>query len=738
MGKRVRQAMGLATAGVALFVVSMKADGVPRASRVTEDALDVVDYRYYALDSWMGAIGLPDDPLKSVVDADGTFWTERGKTSLRQGIYPLALYQSPLKIHCRLDGATERVDQRMYSPRVPISIAHKRQGSVAIEETLFLARPLDWTAEVTGPRLKGRNSLPRPRQYLLMTEYTNTGDQPAQVTPVLDLQGAAPMPNLDDDRMFEVAPNTFCRTTLPIDGFRQWEASKTMYKPELRLKRLSILPGQKARWVLAINRHGFKNSQPVEWEEADKLRNEAVRYWEKSAGLPYDVIQVPDPEFQAILDTSIRELYQMRYVINDLPAFLLGPAGYNEYWIFDGGVVTEAVDMLGRLEDASGYVDYMLLHQHEDGRIQALTMHWKETGIALVTLYRHARMLQDKRWLRERWPQLRRAVAAIGKFRRAGSSADPQALNYRLSPEGFGDAGILITAEYTNNHWLLAGMKAAVEAAQWLGETKDFEAWETEYAEFDETFQKAIARDAKTDGQGNRYIPAVMGPATEKDPTRGQWGFLSGVYPGRIFTRNDPLMLGTLKMIEAHEVKSQGGLVEDFGWSSFWTVGSSMYARDLLWLGDGRKAARLQYAIVNHASPTWNFCEETPRAPKPGELIPFEKGCGGDMPDILAAVEFIRMTGQLLSFDREQELHLFEGLPPEWLKPGMATRLNGLVTPFGPLTLELKVAADGRTAGLKIAPLSDPACRRIVVHLGDEIRELAPGEGHELTLRLSK
>ena len=69
---------------------------------------------------------------------------------------------------------------------------------------------------------------------------------------------------------------------------------------------------------------------------------------QKSAGIPYDVIQVPDPGIQAILDTAIREMYQMRYVIKDLPVFLLGPAGYNDYWVFDGSLVTEAADMLGR------------------------------------------------------------------------------------------------------------------------------------------------------------------------------------------------------------------------------------------------------------------------------------------------------------------------------------------------------------------------------------------------------
>jgi hypothetical protein len=509
-----------------------------------------------------------------------------------------------------------------------------------------------------------------------------------------------------------------------------------MNKPELRLKNLSIPPGQKARWVLTINRHGFANAKSVEWAEADKLRKDAIQYWEKSAGLPFDVIQVPDPEIQAILDTSIRELYQMRYIINDLPAFYMGPGPYNEYWVFDGSLVTEAVAMLGRLEDAGGYVDYMLLHQHADGRIQALTMHWKETGIALVTLYRHAQLLQDKQWLRARWPQFRRAVAAIAKFRRAGSSADPQAVNYHLSPEGFGDGGIMVTAEFTSNHWLLAGMKAAVEAAQWLGETADFGTWEKEYADFDRTFQKAITRDAKTDAQGNRYIPAVMGPATPETPTRGQWAFMTGVYPGRIFAKNDPLMLGTMKMLQASEIED--GIVEGLGWTSIWPAGASLYARDWLWLGEGRKAAHVLYAVSNHAAPTWNFCEEMPKQTKPGEIFPYETGGGGDMPDIFAAVEYIRLIGHLLAFDRGSELHLFEGLPPEWLKPGMTTRLNGLVTPFGPLTLELHAASDGKTANLKVAPLRDPTCRKVVVHLGGETRELAPDKNHEITLGLSK
>jgi hypothetical protein len=88
------------------------------------------------------------------------------------------------------------------------------------------------------------------------------------------------------------------------------------------------------------------------------------------------------------------------------------------------------------------------------------------------------------------------------------------------------------------------------------------------------------------------------------------------------------------------------------------------------------------------------------------------------MPHNWASAEFIRLATHLLAIDRGDELHLFEGLPKEWAGPGMATRLNGIATPFGPLTLELTVAKDGKSARLIVEPLKDSSCRRVVVHAG--------------------
>jgi len=688
--------------------------------------LDIVDYRHYSLDSWMSAIGLPDDAYKCAADADGRFVSELGGRS-HQGVYPNRPLAHPVTIHADLLGGTRRVDQRMHSPRVPVVVTRKCQGDVAVTETLFLARPLDWSAKAPGANRQRRDSQPDARRYLLMAEYVNQGARAVEIVPIVDIGGVKPQAGGDQSRRsFPVSANTRCRISHDVESLVWTSATQA----RAMLKKMALRPGADARLVLAIDRNGFTDEVPVDWARAETLRQQAVAYWEKSTLLPYDVVQIPDPEIQALLDTSIRELYQMRYVIQGLPAYFFGPGCYNDYWVLDGSFVTEAMDMLGQVDDADGYADYLLLHQQADGRIQCMNKHWKETGIALVTLYRHARLSRNKAWLLSRWPQFVRGVEAIQRLRQTGNSADPQALNYQLSPEGFGDGGVGVGADYTNNHWLLAGMKAACEAAQWLGRTKEATAWSDQYREFQQAFRKAIARDAKTDAQGNRYIPAVMGPRAPQFPTRGQWAFCQGVYPGQIFAKDDPLMLGTMKMLEAREV--QGGIVENSGWIGIWAQCGSFYGHDWLWLGDGQRAARLLYAFANHASPMHNWREEMPRQTTPGEKFPYRKG-SGDMPHVSAAAEFIRLAVHLIELDRGDELHLLEGMPAQWLGAGMTTRLSGVATPFGPLHLAVQVSQDGRTATAEVQPLA-ANCTSVVVHRPNgSTSRIAPGQGGKIT-----
>ncbi len=102
------------------------------------------------------------------------------------------------------------------------------------------------------------------------------------------------------------------------------------------------------------------------------------------------------------------------------------------------------------------------------------------------------------------------------------------------------------------------------------------------------------------------------------------------------------------------------------------------------------------------------------------------------MPHNWASAEFIRLTTHLLEIDRGEDLHLLEGMPSEWMQPGMVTRLKGVLTPFGPLHMKVEVEQHGAKARLEIQPLRSG--RTVIVHLPDgSTRNLAPSAGGSVT-----
>ena len=275
-----------------------------------------------------------------------------------------------------------------------------------------------------------------------------------------------------------------------------------------------------------------------------------------------------------------------------------------------------------------------------------------------------------------------------------------------------------------------------VEAAHWLGKNDQAASFQKEYDDFLAAFQTAAKRDMSKDQSGNYYLPIVMGPGGRQElPQRAQWSFCHAVYPGQLFAQDDPMVAGNMAMLKATEKE---GMVYGTGWDAagIWNYFASFYAHAWLWQGNGQKAADILYAFGNHACPTLVWREEQSLK---GEK--FNKV--GDMPHNWASAEFIRLTMHLLAIDRGNELHLLEGLPTAWSKSGMVTKLSGMVTPFGPLNMELKIASDGKSARLHVDPLADVSCQKIVVHLAawasvdkNAIVKLDPRMAHDETISL--
>ncbi|HLA41325.1 MAG TPA: hypothetical protein VJ417_15090, partial [Candidatus Glassbacteria bacterium] len=503
-----------------------------------------------------------------------------------------------------------------------------------------------------------------PRYDLLLASYRNAGAGPVTFTPHLVVESTVKAERSAENR-YRVGESTEIITTDAVMSFRSWN-NRTL----IELEPVRLAPGDSALRCFAVARGGGENLPGIDSLLADpvSLRRQAVSYWE-NLDLPYGRISVPDSTLQALLESSIRNIYQAREIKNGLPAFQVGPSVYRGLWVVDGSFLLEAVTYLGREAEARNGIAYLLGFQRPDGSFMLIDGHWKETGIVLWAVTRHARLTGDKQWLESVWPALERGFAAIEAMRRS-VLADSAAPNFGLIPAGFSDGGLSGRyLEYTNIYWNLAGMKAAVEAARWLGRQEQAALWQDEYDDFLAAFSKAAGRDTRSDTHGNRYLPIRMVENESIPPQKAQWAFLHAVFPGKVFAPGDPLVGGNLAMLAAVE---REGLVLDTGWldQGLWNYFASFYAHALLWTGNGRKAARTLYAFANHASPTLVWREEQKPLGEGLEMV-------GDMPHNWASAEFIRLVRHLLVIERAGELHLFEGLPAEWVAPGLVTRLDG-------------------------------------------------------------
>ena len=557
-----------------------------------------------------------------------------------------------------------------------------------------------------GPLLIAKMSAatrPGPaRGDLILVRVTNPGHEPHTLQPRLVVDTTLDF-GLDGQRV-TVGGSATISSSLKLAG----PADQKKSVRTIPLETLTVPAGGDATFFVLYG-NATLAGQLTTVEQAVARRQRAEAYWQ-TAPLPWGRITVPDAGIQALLDSSVRNIWQAREIKQGLPAFQVGPTCYRGLWIVDGAFLLEAATILGAGDQARNGVAYELTHQQPDGRIEVMKNFPKENGIVLWTCVRHAQLTQDKAWLESVWPQLVR-VADYIKTLRGQTLTNASPLDDGLIPAGFPDGGIGgVHDEYTNPYWNLLGLHAFVEAARWLGHPAEAAAWQQEYADFMAVFRKAAARDLRKDAHGNAYLPTLMDdPEAKELPQRGQWAFCQAVYPGQLFAKDDPLIAGNMAMLAATE---REGMVYGTGWDAtgIWNYFASFYGHAWLWQGNGRKAAQILYAFANHAAPVLDWREEQSLR---GEK--FKKV--GDMPHNWASAEFIRLTTHLLALDRGDELHLFEGLPVEWTRPGMVTKLDGIATPFGKLTMELTIAADGKTAQLHVAPLTAASCRKIVVHL---------------------
>lgn len=708
---------------ISVFIILLFTIGCKNASKdenLLHENLNVsaqkslhVDFKY-APDWYVTNICLPDDSLKTLVGPlgqilydyeGGVFQNEPGEK-----FFPYSNNRGfKTVVHILPDEQIKFTGQELFSPKVPIvKTFGEINGLSVIQETFsYSSDGLLKFSEKNNSKLSDV-----AREDIILTTIQNKTNESRILEPLLIINSEFPVIVSENVIMIDKRELYLSHR---IINFRQ---NLGEFKTIAELEPI-IIKANEIKEIAVVYDNGKPTSIVKDFntrpDEAIKsLRNikeMVIRYWEKESPVPANSILIPDKGIQNLIDASLRNIWQAREVKNGSLSFQVGPTCYRGLWTVDGAFILETATMVNKGLDARDGIEYMLSFQQPDGKFGRLESNfWKENGIVLWICVRHAILTQDKGWLKSIWPKLSKTVSFI-KHLRETTLENEFPLDDGLIPPGYIDGGLDGGfPEYTNVYWNLLGLKAMLQAAAWLEEKDDLKEWQKEYDDFYSVFQKAAHRDMVKDSYGNIYLPIPMDPKDHSLPQRAQWAFCQAVYPGQIFTQDDPIAKGTLDMLHT---TLQEGMVMGTGWiiDGIWNYFASFYGHACLWMGEGQRAAQSLYAFANHASPLLAWREEI----NPRDL---ERHFVGDMPHNWASAEFIRLAVHLLQVDRGNELHLFEGLPIEWTRAGMVTKLDGIATPFGKLNMKLQISEDGEKARLNLISLSDSSCEKVVVHLG--------------------
>lgn len=661
---------------------------------------EVLSVNYnYSPDWWQTNISLPESNRKVLVGKAGQLMYE----------YPVPIVESKFSqgsgfstlISFSAGENTVWKSQNIYKPEVPVVITQKELKGLIVTEEAFAVTPLlfgvnDNTIQNYLGTALNKKIAGKPGNDIVLVTLENKGTGAITCNPSLQINSSYNV--MVDTAKGKAYISDFLRVTIPysiasssVQPAKKSNGEKTRNLTTLLLKPVKIEAGQKIQLAFGVSQGFTAIDCPNNIEQALLLHKQSIAWWE-NLNLPYNKIVVPDKEIQNLFNASIRNIYQNAESEKDLLALHTGASSNRQIFFSDAPFIIDALTMLNQTADARRALESLFLLQKADGSFLQQEKDWKGTGFVLWAATNHARLPGDKQWLESVWPKLEKGYNFLTDLQK--STLQKGKVSYAgMLPPGSGSEGQGI--DYVNNYWALSGLNSLINAARWIGRNGQAIKWQSQYDTFYKAFQEAAKKSMKKDAAGNSYLPVRAITDKNTTPQKSQWAFLNAVYPGRILDINDPIIAGNMKMLERSQKE---GMLYNTGWMNNGIVlaTGSDYAHALQYTGKAQESVKLMYALANHAAPNYAWYEQQQLKEATDTLV------AGDMPNSRVSAEFIRMVRHMIVNERNYELHLLEGVPASWTKPGMEIKLDNIQTDFGLLTFGLKFSDDGTRATLNM------------------------------------
>jgi hypothetical protein len=429
--------------------------------------------------------------------------------------------------------------------------------------------------------------------------------------------------------------------------------------------------------------------------DPDGLLEEARQYWHSWKPFEGGVSWQLPGRYSEFLVACARNIQQAREEKAEKVTFQVGPTIYRGLWIVDGNFILEAARYLGYDKAAQEGLETEWSRQLPDGQIVAGggREHWKDTGIAMFTLVRQAELSQDWSYFRQMQPNVLRAVKFLEGLRDKARGEGTDNGRYGLLAPGFGDGGLGgIRPEFTNSVWVLAGLKAVTDTADRL-RLSGFDDTKRFYRELRASFFGAAAQEMRRHPDGFRFLPMLMkedpawsapDPWDRPQPQTAQWALSHAIFPGLVFEKDDPIVAGHIKLMEAC---TQEDIPAETGWlhhGGVWNYNAPFVSHVYLWAGLTDWARQTFIGFLNHATPRYCWREEQPlRGSLTADYV-------GDMPHNWASAECVLYLRHMLALEDGQALRLLAGIGEADLADEQPITIAHSPTRFGRVSVNLE------------------------------------------------
>ena len=374
-----------------------------------------------------------------------------------------------------------------------------------------------------------------------------------------------------------------------------------------------------------------------------------------------------------------------------------GEGFYDEFYIRDGAYQVMELEEAGLWDAAQKAVQLYLDCQRPDGRFESQKGQFDANGQALWVLWQYYRITNDRAWLEEVYPSMRRAVDWMMKARREAPADSPFS---GVLPRALADGEFLWDGK---NHivgydfWNLRGLLCVADAARVLGKTAETKELTQEAA----LYRTAIDAAWKRTGL-DHFPPSWEGAGTH-------WGNTETLWPTEIFDHQDPRVDALIKHVR-----------EDFG--------GGFVEGAIRWLGQanvihpymGAYTTMADLIRGNHEQVVedfyWYLLHSTAAHAFPEGIYYKRRFAWSDtIPHVTGACNYALILRHMLIHEQGEELHLLKAVPDWWLDEGMEIRVERAPTHFGTMSMTIHGRANGVRVDLEPPKRQPP--KKILLHL---------------------